>query len=452
MVWIIPKNDDSTMLKQLICLMANIESNRTLFDTEGKFNDDPSKNNKPFNVYENDYFTDEYRFIKGYLQFTGSTVPNNVLSESLNSVNLYMPNITSIDINYCYPTAHYTVARKPRNKEYNRIIIQEGQRIKGIRHKYHFIWVSETFKFNNFTELRSKTQLPETYELMRALSTIIYDNAGIFEYTNTGEKLTKMSNNINFPEFWQVVNSKRIINKTIHLHQKFNIRNDIRKLFEYLIPDTKKFSQNRQYFDDDKVKYSENNSVVIVEKKDLSELNLLPLDRKESIFKRLSASTAFDGLMKLNITEKNKSQLTVDIIIRYLSCHICFTPVYDEFYYKISDIFAGTPPAHIIFCALCIHNYNLDKKCLGNYGISKSPLTVYSVISMVKKPDNMTDEKYEKYKKMMQYLFSNVIQVNSDNSSGELATIGNAKLVSNINSSLLTSTVDNDIYILGINA
>ncbi len=125
MVWIIPHDTDEKMIKTLSCLMANIESGKHLFDlkTCTIIEEGDVRLNKPFNVYENNSFADEYRFVKGYIRCTGPIVSNQTIEERMNTFNKLMPNDISLDISYGYPTAHYTVARTQISKEYSRLIM-----------------------------------------------------------------------------------------------------------------------------------------------------------------------------------------------------------------------------------------------------------------------------------------------------------------------------------------
>ncbi len=282
--------------------------------------------------------------------------------------------------------------------------------------------------FQEFQMNRSKA-FPEVYELMRSLSTIIYDNAGIFanDFHNNPLVMGQPIQNINLPEIWQIRGGERIVNIPIVISEKFNIRGNIIKKFIHLIPETLKFSANRTYVKEGLPSYYEENSMIeIVEEKPINELNLAEFDKKKSIFEKLHDNEAVFNLSRVNATIENVSKLTLPIIVRFLLCHVCCTPVYDKFYYMIKK------DAHIPICAVCVHNSschmlftpvvkNSRKKTpvptassvkpeLIKVGISKSPFTAYDVVGMIPKPANVTMENYERYKQFMNLMMNNVIQ------------------------------------------
>ena len=47
----------------------------------------------------------------------------------------------------------------------------------------------------------------------------------------------------------------------------------------------------------------------------------------------------------------------------------------------------------------------------ANIGISKSPITLYDVLSIVKRPHYISENQYEIYKKTMEKLFNNVLKL-----------------------------------------
>ena len=452
MVWIIPRDTDDNMFKQLICLMTNMEANRHIFDNECKaIEEGDPRATKPFNVYDCNSITDEYKFVKGYVRCTGLVISNSLLEERMNSMNKLMPKDISLDLSYGYPTAHYTVARVQINKEYSRLVAYH-QKIKGIKHKHHFIWINEPFGLNDFQELminKSKTTL-DTFELMRSLSTIIYDNAGIFASDNYGNTLTpgQPAYHINYPEIWQILGSDKIVNLPVIISEKFGIRPNITKKFEHLIPDTKKFSLNRN-FHKDKIYYKDN-GFEIVEEKPLNEVNLVEFDKKESIIKKLHSTTSTFNMSKLNITPANMNQLTLDIILKYLVCHVCCTPLYDKFYYIIGDCkqpasdlkVLDNPSPHIPICPMCLHSRNatqLENKTKLKVGISKSPFSASDVMGMIPKPYNVKYENYEKYKQLMSILLNSTIEVDKENPSHILYESPEAILVSELTNSAIAA-------------
>lgn len=457
MVWIIPRDSDENMFKQLICLMTNIEANRHIFNLEGKLITDNEKNTQPFNVYENEYFIDEYRFVKGYICCTGITITNSNIEERLANMNHYMKQDISLDINHCYPTAHYTVARIPLNKEYSRRIVYDNQKLKGIKYKHNFIWINKPFNVNSFQELKTNKShvYPETYDLMKSLSTIIYDNGGIFALDYTGQPITpgKLINNVNLPEIWQLHGSNRIINIPIILSGKFNIRNNLRKKFEHLIPDAKKFAPNRALYKDNYVAYREGikNSTYafnIIEKKNLNELNIPSIDLKESIIKKIKNKDSIYQMMKININESNKNQLTHEVIHKFLSCHACFTPLYGDFYYIHAEHKENYPTPHVPICALCMHNNNSTVFGKVDVGISNSILMPSTVISMIPRPHNVSHENYEKYKNILDVLLYKIIEVDKENPSGVIASFDGIKLVTEIHNSMLFEKETTDIFMI----
>lgn len=441
MVWIIPRDTDGNMIKQLICLMTNMEVNRHIFDNECKvIEEGDPRATKPFNVYDCNSVTDEYKFVKGYVRCTGLVISNTLLEERMASMNKLMPKDISLDLSYGYPTAHYTVARVQINKEYSRLIAYHHQKIKGIKHKHHFIWVNGPFGLNDFQELQiNKTKaIPDSFELMRSLSTIIYDNSGIFSMDNYGNSLTpgQPAYHVNYPEIWQVRGSDKIVNLPIIISAKFGIRPNITSKFEHLIPDTKKFSLNRSYHKDKKPIYVEN-QFQIVEERPFNELNLAEFDKKESIIKKLQSTAPIFNMMQLNINASNINQLTLDIIFKYLCCHVCCTPLYDKFYYIINDT------AHIPICPMCMHvsnSYQLkNKKTKLKVGISKSPFSASDVIGMIPKPYNVKYENYEKYKQLMGILLNTTIEVDIKNPLNILYETDEAILVSELTNSVIAA-------------
>lgn len=450
MVWIIPQDSDDAMFKQLICLMTNIETGRHVFNEEMKL----AENNKPFNTYETDAFTDEYRFVKGYIRCTGAMLSPTNIEPRMESMNSYMRDDISVDINYCHPTSHYTVARIPITKEYSRLVAYSYNRLKNIRYKYNFIWVLDSFGLVDFNGLKSNKNMPDTYELMRSLSTIIYDNAGIFSCDHNKQPLIsgKLCQHINFPEINQIHGSERIVNIPVKLSKKFNIRQNISKKFFHLIPDLKKFSLNRALYKNKTIEYrsgeiSENSMINVIEKKELKDLNIPAIDKKESIIKKIKTFSSLYELIKLNLTSINKNQLSLDLTLKYLCCHTCFTPLYGLFYYIIIDHKLGTPQPHIPICALCMHNS--ESKIFGtiSVGISESPLTVYDVLSLVPKPVNVSYYAYEKYKNLLMILFNEPIEVTNKASNNIIYSGENYVLVDELNLQLLTNPFNKDITI-----
>ena len=450
MVWIIPKDSDEKMIRRLICLMTNIETNKTIFDADGV----AVNSQEPFNTYENEYFAEEYRFVKGYIRCTGVTITNSNLEEKMNLMSAHMRKDVSLDLNYCYPTAHYTVARIPTNNEYSRLIAYSDQKMKNIKYKYNFIWINAPFELSDFQELKYKTSKCPSYELMRSLSTIIYDNGGIFSTDYTGMPITsnKLIHNINFPEIWQVYGSHRIVNIPISLSDKFGIRNNIRKRFEHLIPDTKKFAPNRALYKDKHVPYREgivmHDGFNITESKPINEINIPALDIKESIIKKIKSKDSVYQMIRMNVNESNKNQLTMEVIMKFLSCHACFTPLYGKFYYILAEHKEAQPTPHIPICAMCMHNNHMGDVGQLNVGISQSPLLPSNIISLIPRPNNVSYENYEKYKSIMDQLNDKVIEVESDNHSGVLASFDNVKLVSAVTNSMLFEGDQSTIFII----
>lgn len=411
MVWIIPKDTDEKMIKQLICLMANIESGCHIFDENcALIEEGGQKYGKPFNVYDCNYIADEYRFVKGYIRNTGVVTSNQTIEGHMHAFDKLMPHDIPLDVSYCYPTAHYTVARTQISKEYTRLIMYEHQKVKNIKHKYHFVWVNESFELKDFQELQNKL-FPETYVLMRSLSTIIYDNAGIFAKDHMSNVLVAGNpvQNINYPEIWQIRGSERIVNIPIIISSKFGIRSDIAKKFSHLIPDLKKFSVNRSCMFDYVPYYAENDLINITEEKTIQELNLVEFDKKEPIFTKLEKTKVY------KLGRSDTKLLTLDIILNYMLCHVCCTPLYDKFYYIILN--DHKPTAHIPICAMCIHNASVAKKLtktLINVGICKSHFSASEVTSMIPKPTNVTYENYEKYKQLMSLLLNQTLEFNEN--------------------------------------
>jgi len=427
MVWIIPRDSDENMLKQLICLMTNIETGKYIFGPDCKLLEEGNPLcTKPFNTYEDNFIIDEYKFVKGYIRCTGTALSNSLLEDRMLPMNKFMPKEISLDLSYGYPTAHYSVARVQITKDYSRLIVNNNQRLKVIKHKHHFIWINETFGLNDFQELKTdKNICPETYELMRSLSTIIYDNAGIFMNDHHGQLLlpSKPVFHINFPEVWQIRGSDKIVNIPILLSNKFGIRPNIIKKFENLIPDTKKFASNRAFYNERGVAYRFGDSsegFEIMEEKPLNELNLCEFDKKESIFKKIKDPGAIYNMIHLNITPTNISNLTLDLILKFLSCHICCTPLYDKFYYMLAPHKANMPIPHIPVCPMCMHCNHASQMSKVIVGISKSPFTAGDVIGMVPKPVNVKYESYEKYKHLMTILLNTTIEIDEDSPTGIL--------------------------------
>jgi hypothetical protein len=447
MVWIIPRDTDENMIKQLVCLMTNIESNRHIFDENSRLIEEGNPlAGRPFNVHEDNSVCDEFRFVKGYVRCTGLVISNSVIEERMSSMNKFMPKDISLDLSYGYPTAHYTVARVQITKEYSRLVAYHNQKLKGIKHKHHFIWMNEPFGLNDFQELRvSKTKtVPETYELMRSLSTIIFDNGGIFASDHYGQNLVpgKLVQHINYPEIWQVRGSDRIVNLPVIISEKFGIRPNIAKKFAHLIPATKKFTTNKNYLVD-KLYYREGvgaNGFDVIEEKTIGELNLAEFDKKESIFKKILDSKSAYNLMRLNITSANVNQLTLDMILNYLACHICRTPLYDKFYYAHAPHPDNALVPHIPICALCMHNNSGSKLGKLNVGISKSPFSASEVTGMIPKPINVKYENYEKYKQLMSILLNTTIEIDKENPSGILYESEEAILVSQLSISVLAAS------------
>lgn len=430
MVWIIPRGDDSIMIRQLIALMTNIESNKNIFGPQGNLIEDDS----PFNTYENEYFSDEYRFVKGYIQFTGVVPQLSTISDYMTSMNKYMRNDTAIDVNYCYPTSHYTVARISNDEKYNRLIAPSNLKLKNIINKNNFIWVTSYFNPNKLCELKPNV-FPETYELMRSLSTIIYDDAGIFTTDIEGQPFIsgKSYNQINMPELWQLKGSNKIIGIPIQLSYKFSTRENIRKKFTHLIFDSKKFTVNRNFFKYKHVNYTPQ-TFSLIETKNLNELNIAALDNKESVITKVKNKSSKYDLVKLKINESNKKNVTIDIALKYLSCHVCFTPVYNKFYYILASKQPEDPQPHVPICATCVHN---TESCIFgkiNIGISTSPLNAYDVMSFVPKPINISYEHYEKYKEFLEEMLDKTINISEDN------------IIFENDESVLVSSIDN--YIL----
>ena len=452
MVWIITKDCTDKMVKKLICLMTNIESNRNIFDEECNLINDQS----PFNKYENDYFKDEYRFVKGYVKYTGEFVNKSFIEEKMNEMNTHMRKDITTDLNYCYPTAHYTVARIPVD-EYSRLVTHNNQKLKGIKYKYNFIWVNEYFDLNDFQGLKFQAYIPTTYELMRSLSTIIYDNAGVFTTDYHGVSIVngQTINNVNFPEICQIDGGKNLVNIPITLSNKFGVQGNIRKSFEYLIPDNKKFASNRCIFKD--LYYREgicDTGFDIIESKNIAELNIPILDMKESIVKKLKTAGTVYQMIRMNINEYNKSQLTLDIIIKFLSCHICFTPLYDAFYYIIVKT-SNPTNTNVPICALCMHNNNSSVLGKLKVGISHSPLTPLDVISLVPRPKGVSYDNYEKYKALINQ-FTNLsiknqsIIIESENANGIIFSTDSVKLVTIIKDLTLFRNNNAAIFIVKI--
>jgi hypothetical protein len=446
MVWIIPRDEESIMIRQLIALMTNIETNKTIFGPQGNLIEDES----PFNIYENEYFSDEYRFVKGYIQYTGVPLSCTTIDDYMASMNKYMRGDTAIDINYCYPTSHYTVARVSNNDKYNRLITSANLKLKHIIKKYNFIWSNSLYNSNKLYELKPG-EFPETYELMRSLSTIIYDDAGIFTKSSEGQPLIpgKSYNQINMPELWQLKGSNKIIGIPIKLSYKFSTRENIRAKFNHLIPDSKKFAINRSFFKYKYVNYTPQ-TFDIVETKKLEELNIVALDNGESIITKVKNKLSKYELVKLNINETNKKTVNLNIALKYLSCHVCFTPVYKKFYYILASKQPEDPQPHVPICATCVHN--TESKIFGkiNIGISLSPLNAYDVMSFVPKPIHISYDHYEKYKETLEELLDQTIIVSDENAMSIIYENEKNILVTGINNSLLLNCpiTDKNVFII----
>lgn len=400
MVWIIPFGPSEQMFKQLICLMTNIEANKHIFDADCKL----IEKQDPFNVYENEFMIDEYRFVKGYLRYTSTPFSNNVIEERLFYMNKYMPQDIATDLSYGYPTAHYTTARVELDQPYSRIVIDHNQKSKTKKNTYHFIWIHESFGLNDLHELQNKKSksYPESYELMRSLSTIIYDNGNILQYDYYGRQFDKPIYNVNYPELWQIRGNDKIVNIPITLSDKFGVRVHVMTKFTHLIPSSKKFSENKRFCGSKKFLYTEGYFKVL-EKKEFKDLVLCEIDKKESIFAKMKNLSDY----KLVQTAMFPPIIPLDVVLRFITCHICFTPLYDLFYYIIKKNF------HIPICALCGHNGKLASTV--NVGVSKSPFTVVDVLGMIPKPNNVKLENYEKYKQLIGYLLNNTIEIDTTN-------------------------------------
>lgn len=438
MVWIIPKDTNDNMMRQLIYLMTNMETNRYVFELNG----DLSNRTDAFNVFENDYFKDEYRFVKGYLQFTGIQLTSNRIMEQMNLMDQYMRNDISLDINYCFPTAHYTVARKSINK-YNRLIQYANHKLKQIKYKYHFVWINDGFSMSNFDELKYNTsKFPETFEIMRNLSTIIIDNGGIFSIDNNGNSLVsgKPIYQVNYPEIIQLKGGDKIVNLPITIHTNYSTRMNIAEKFVPLIPDTKKFANSRVLFKGRQY-YTEGLSNKIVEKKEIKDLKLPEIDRVEYFVTKITKLNAQFNVVSAPVDENNKKQIASHLILKYLSCHSCFTPLYDDFYYIIIK------KADIPICPFCYHSELVEIPNHVTIGISRSPFTAYDILSLVSKPKNMTFDNYEKYKKLINDLLYHTIEVKLDESI--IYKTSDYIIVNNLNTDLLHNN-DTSIFIANL--
>lgn len=446
MVWIIPRDTDENMIRQLICLMTNIESNCHIFDENSRLVEEGNPlAGRPFNVYEDNSICDEFRFVKGYIRCTGLVISNSIIEERMATMNKFMPKDISLDLSYGYPTAHYTVARVQITKEYSRLFAYHNQKMKGIKYKYHFIWMNESFGLNDFQELNtSKTKsIPETHELMRSLSTIIFDNGSIFASDHYGQDLVagKLAHHINYPEIWQIRGSDRIVNLPVIISEKFGIRLNIAKKFTHLIPSTKNFTLNKNYLDD-KLFYREGDGADgfdVIEEKPICELNLAEFDKKESIFKKIRRPNSVYNLIRQNISPENVNQLTLDTILNYLVCHICRTPLYDKFYYINAAHQNNTLVPHIPICALCMHCKDGVRLPILHARISTSPFSASEVTGMIPKPVNVKYENYEKYKQLMSILLNTTIEIDKENPSGILYESEEAIFVSQLSVSVLAA-------------
>jgi hypothetical protein len=415
MVWIIPYDrDENKMTAALIKLMVNMESNKTLFGPDGSF----IMSKEPFNVYENEYFIDEYRFNKGYIQYTGKHLDARIIENNMNNYNNLMRQDISVNINDSYQTTEYTLART-HTEQYERLITYENPRPRQLKNnKIMFVWKLRDFMCNMLLRKTYYGRYYDKSELTQLLSTIIYDNDNIFKYDKNKKPLTPSVPyyHINFPELYQTHLGDRLIDVPISIDKKFNIRGSIRAHFLDLIPNIKNSNIKKNLLAMHKVdnfhyvEYEKNH--LFVENKEIpfSDLNLAQVDHKYDIITKLSKpNLAYETK---NITSTGDNIPLEDIL--YMLCHICCTPLYDRFYYVKVD-----KRADIAICAMCFHNANIYSRMMvitvlekfAPFFIAKSPLTVYDVFRFIPKPPSVSNEAYEKYKKMMQYIFDNTLEL-----------------------------------------
>ena len=435
MVWIIPLDTEKNMAKQLACLMVNMETNKTIFDNNQKF----INSNKPFNVYENDYFTDVYTFVRGYIKSTGGLLKNENITNLAQQVRAYVDYDSPCDVDYCHITSNYTVIKMQNTSEYKNEVISDNLKNSKKRDS-NFLWCLGKYEVSDMLEIRNNATFPETHELMKSLSLIIFDNAGLMEKDYEGNPLEsgKICYNVNYPEFWQFKNSNKIVDIPIKLHKKFNIRYDVKTKFESLVPTGAKFNVNHMPLKDfDRISTFKNS---VDETKLISELNLPEIDTKESIFRKINDYPSFK-LARIGLNESNKNDVPFDIIKKYFSCHTCFTPVYDKFYYIMPTVSGNDPVPHIPICALCYHaysNYLLVRS--RRVGVSQSPYTVSDILGKLRPSSAIGQVQYERYKQLMQHLFDNHITINTDEDC--VLRLDGIKLISSVTNRTLLDDLD----------
>jgi hypothetical protein len=435
MVWVIPLDTEQNMANQLACLMVNMETNKTVFDKNQKF----IGSNDPFNVYENDYFIDTYTFVRGYIKTTGGLLKSNLVYELAKKIRPYVDYDSPCDVDYCHITSNYTVVKMHDELEYSNDVITDNIK-NSKRRNTNFLWYLGKYEVADMLEIRNSASFPESYELMKSLSLIIFDNAGLIakDYNGNPTESGTLFYNINYPEFWQFKNSDKIVDIPIKFHKTYGVRYDVKKKFESLIPALSKFNINHNPIKDLEKVHTYVKEVS--EARIISELNLPEIDTKESISRKIHDPQSF-RLMKIGLNESNKYDVPFDIIRKYFSCHNCFTPLYDKFYYVMPNVDDNEPVPHIPICALCYHMYsNCHIVDYRKVGISTSPYTLSDILSKLIPSATISQLQYERYKRLMQHLFDNRILINIDDD--VILRLDGIKLISNINNRTLLNGID----------
>lgn len=461
MVWIIPKDTLENMTKQLICLMTNIETGKHIFDDNCQLLEEGNELcSKPFNVYENDWFSDEYTFVKGYIKSTGHGILNTTIDNLMKQMDRFMKKEISLDLSYGYPTSQYSVARTQITKDYSRLITAHGDRNKNIQYKHHFIWITGGFNFPDFMELNVKNRFPENYEIIRSLSTIIFDEIGLFEFDSFGQKLRpgKPTWQINYPDLNQLKGSEMIINLPLKMSDKFGFSLEVIKRFNHLIPDEKNFIHNQNYYKERPIYVDGHKIFNLYEEKELTQLNLPPFNRKESIFNILQDSKYTSPTINVKPEDIKTNNITLNIILRYLSCHVCCTPLYGKFYYVM--IVRNEKTIHFPICATCMHTDSAEQLLTGKtkiknvssnklkMGVSKAFLTIGDVMSMIPKPVNVTMENFVKLTKTIDKLFGKTIEFEDQNYSAILYQDNEIIMTSNLTSEVINEAKTSNIPIM----